>query len=115
MADGANGPTGQQTTGDKIVGDINQVTQVIGTLVPTIGAIGGMIRLIATAVRPTDAQKAQAFDDAIASYDSAAAGLATSVAGFDDAKKAAEALKGGSSAGHAVGAMTAKTSKPSDG
>lgn len=91
----------QGTTGDKIVGDINQVTQVIGTLVPTIGAIGGIVRLIATAVRPTDAQKAQAFDQAIAEYDSAAGALAAAVAGFDQAKAQAQAAK-------PVAGMTAK-------
>lgn len=108
-----------QTTGDKVVADINQVTQVIGTLVPTIGAIGGMIRLIATAVRPTDAQKAQAFDAAIADYDAAAAGLASAINGFEDAKKAAESRLAAGATGGPVAGMTTKSSgaaaKPSDG
>jgi len=77
------------TTGDRIVNDINQVTTVIGTLIPTVGAIGGMIRLIATAVRPTDAQQAQAFDAAIAEFDAAKRGLDTAIGGFDAAKAAA--------------------------
>jgi hypothetical protein len=104
-----------QSTGQKIVGTVNDATELIGTLVPTIGAIGGIVRLIATAVRPTDAQKAQAFDDAIAAYDAAKTGLDSAVAGFDQAKAAAEAKKAG---GNPVGAMTAKTSgakPPSDG
>jgi hypothetical protein len=106
---------GGQSTGQKIVSGVNDATELIGTLVPTIGAIGGIVRLIATAVRPTDAQKAQAFDDAIAAYDAAKTGLDTAVAGFDQAKAAAEAKKAGG--GNPVGAMTAKTggAKPSDG
>lgn len=87
---------GGQSTGDKIVGDIDQVTKVIGTLVPTVGALGSMIRLIATAVRPTDAQKAQAFDDAIAAYDAAEVDLQAAVSGFDAAKAAAQAPAAGS-------------------
>jgi hypothetical protein len=106
----------EQSAAEKVVGNINEVTQAIGTLVPTIGAIGSMVRLIATAVRPTDAQKAQAFDAAIAEFDAASAGLASAVAGFDQAKASVEAKKTGE--GNAVGAMMAKTSgakSPSDG
>lgn len=80
-----------QSTGQKIVGTVNDATELIGTLVPTIGAIGGIVRLIATAVRPTDAQKAQAFDDAIAEFDKAKSALDTAVDGFEAAK--AEAAK----------------------
>lgn len=80
-----------KSAGDKVVSEINSATEIIGTLVPTIGAIGGMVRLIATAVRPTDAQKAQVFDAAIADYDNAAGELAAAIGGFDAAKKAAEA------------------------
>lgn len=79
----------EQSTGDKIVAGINDVTNVVGTLVPTIGALGSMVRLIAAAVRPTDAQKAEAFDAAIAEYDAARAGLDTAIAGFEAAKAAA--------------------------
>ncbi len=122
--------TTSQSTGDRIVGGINEATEVIGTLVPTVAALGGLIRLIATAVRPTDAQKAQEFDAAILAYDKAKEGLDTAITGFEAAKAEAlkaEALKAGGTgakpaAGNAVGAMTAKTeggkkpgSKPSDG
>jgi hypothetical protein len=88
-----------QRTGDKIVADINQITNIIGTFVPTIGAIGSMVRLIATAVRPTDAQKAQVFDAAIADYDAAKVGLDTAIDGFKQAKAAASVhAQGGSTA-----------------
>ena len=86
----------QKSTGDKVVSEIDSVTQVIGSLVPTIGAIGSMVRLIATAFRPSDAQKAQAFDAAIAEFDTAAAGLAEAVAGFEAAKAAASKAASGS-------------------
>ncbi len=67
---------------------VDQVTDMLGTLVPTIGAIGGIVRLIATAVRPSDAQQAQLFDAAIAEYDAARAGLDTAIGGFEAAKAA---------------------------
>lgn len=79
------------SVGGTIVADINSATEIIGTLVPTIGAIGAMVRLIATAIRPTDAQQAQTFDAAIADYDAARAGLDAAIAGFAAAKAAAEA------------------------
>jgi hypothetical protein len=84
----------KQTTGDKIVSDITQVTDVIGTLVPTVGAIGALVRLVAAAVRPTDAQKAQAFDAAIAEYDAAKGALDLSIDGFEAAKATAHAASG---------------------
>lgn len=77
-------------TGDRLVNGINQVSDVIGTLVPTVGAIGTLVRLIASAVRPTDVQKAQPFDEAIAAYDAAKGGLDTAISGFEQAKTAAE-------------------------
>lgn len=79
----------ETTQGEKIVASIDQATQIIGTLLPIVGTIGSMVRLIATAIRPTDAQKAQIFDDAIAQYDAARAGLDTAIAGFEAAKAAA--------------------------
>lgn len=103
--------------GDKIVGGIDEVTKVIGTLVPTVAALGGLIRLIATAVRPSDVQKGQAFDAAIAEYDKAKAGLDTSISGFEAAKAAAQDVQGVAkqpAEGKPVTAMKAGT-KPSDG
>lgn len=106
--------TGGQSKGAKVVAGINDAADIIGTLVPTVAALGGLVRLIATAVRPTDAQKAQAFDEAIAAFDDAKAGLDTAVSGFEQAKAQAAAAK---PAGNPVSAMGAKTSgaKPSDG
>lgn len=124
------GETAQgQSTGDKVVAGINDATAVIGTLVPTVAALGSLVRLIATAVRPSEAQKAQEFDAAIAEFDKAKAGLDTAISGFEAAKAAAQ---GGASVaqpgagtdsvakpgGNPVGAMMAKTErgqKPSDG
>lgn len=74
---------------------IDGVTSLIGTLVPTIGAIGTMTRLVATAVRPTDAQKAQEFDAAIAEFDMARNQLGDAVKGFEAAKAAAAQAHGG--------------------
>lgn len=82
-----------QSTGDSIVAKINAVSDIVGTLVPTVGAIGSMVRLVATAVRPTDAQQAQLFDDAIADFDKSVEGLNAVVADFDKAKAAALAAK----------------------
>jgi hypothetical protein len=103
-----------QSKGAKVVAGINDATDIISTLVPTVAALGGLVRLIATAVRPTDAQKAQAFDAAIAEFDTAKAGLDAAVDGFEQAKAQAAAAK---PAGNPVSAMGAKTSgsKPSDG
>jgi hypothetical protein len=84
---------GQQSAGDKVVSQINDITNVIGTLVPTIGAIGGMVRLIAKAVKPSDAQKAQPFQDAITAFDAQVAQLNAAVAGFEQAKTQAAALQ----------------------
>jgi hypothetical protein len=97
MATGDSNAQGQ-STGQKIIGGVNDATELIGTLVPTIGAIGGIVRLIATAVRPTDAQKAQAFDQAIAEYDIAKGALDTAVEGFEAAKLEAEKRKAASAA-----------------
>lgn len=98
--------TGEEHTsaGDKLVAKVDSVADVIGTLVPTVSAIGSMVRLIAAAVRPTDAQKAQAFDAAIAEFDQKIVGLNSAVAGFEPAKAKASAPKA-----NPVGAMTAKT------
>lgn len=84
---------GSQTpsTGDTIVARINDLTNVIGTLVPTVGAIGGIVRLVATVIRPSDAQAAQVFDAAIAGLDAAEARLNASIEGFEAAKAAAAA------------------------
>jgi hypothetical protein len=110
-----------QSTGAKIVGGINDATEVIGTLVPTVAALGSLVRLIATAVRPSEAQKAQEFDAAILAFDKAKEGLDTAISGFEAAKAAALQAEGAKpAAGHAVSGMTAKTTaaggkKPSDG
>lgn len=98
--------------GDKVVAQIESVSNVIGTLVPAVASIGGLIRLIATAVRPTDAQKAQPFDAAIADLDQKIGGLKDSIAGFEQAKAQAEALKSGTPSGAPVSGMT---TKPSEG
>jgi hypothetical protein len=79
----------QPSAGDSIVARINDVSNVIGTLVPTVGAIGSMVRLLATALRPTDAQAAQVFDDAIAAFDAKVAGLNASIDAFEQAKQQA--------------------------
>ncbi len=95
-----------QSKGDKIVAGINEASEVIGTLVPTVAAIGALARLIATAIRPSDAQKAQVFDDAIAKVDASLDKLDTAIGGFEAAKaQAATAALGGSSAagGHSEG------------
>lgn len=84
---------GQQSAGDKVVAQINDITNVIGTLVPTVGAIGSMVRLIAKAVKPSDAQKAQPFADAIAAFDAQVAKLNESIGAFEQAKQQAAALK----------------------
>lgn len=97
--------TGEEHTNagdDKLVAKVDSVADVIGTLVPTVSAIGSMVRLIAAAVRPTDAQKAQAFDAAIAEFDQKIVGLNSAVAGFEPAKASAPKA-------NPVGAMTAKT------
>lgn len=104
-------------TADTAITDIAKVADAIGALVPTVAAIGSMIRLIATAVRPTDAQKAQAFDAAMVDLDKRVDGLNASIAAFDAAKAQANAQAapqtGASQAsaqaqpsGNAVGAMT---------
>jgi len=72
------------------------------------------VRLIASAVRPSDAQQAQAFDDAIAEYDAAKAGLDVATDGFE-AAKAAAAAHGSSSAAPAakpVSAMGTGSAEP---
>lgn len=78
-------------TGDKIISEIDTATKVLGTLVPSVAAIGGLVRLLATTLRPSDAQQAQVFAAAIATYDVAAADLTAAVAGFEIAKKMATA------------------------
>ncbi len=102
----------EQNKGDKIVAGINQATEVIGTLVPTVAALGGLVRLIATAVRPSDAQKAQEFDDAIAAFDNAKSQLDVSVDGFEQAKAQALQAEGKAElpSGKPVTAM--KTAEP---
>lgn len=79
-----------QSGGDKLVAQINDITNVIGTLVPTVGAIGNMVRLVVKAVRPSDAQKAQPFQDAIAAFDAQVQKLNDSIAGFEQAKQQAQ-------------------------
>lgn len=69
-----------------LAAQITSVADVIGTLVPTVGAIGVLVRLIASALRPTDAQKAQDFDAAIADLDAKVVGLNSSIAAFETAK-----------------------------
>ena len=84
-----------QSTGDKIVGDINQVVRYGSHWHARAGHwrhLAEWFALIATAVRPSDAQKAQAFDDAIAGYDAAAADLSSAIAGFEAAKAAAQGV-----------------------
>jgi len=90
VSEGAQTMSGESKA-EKIVAGINDATEVLGTLVPSIAAIGGMVRLIATVVRPTAAQQAQAFDAAIAEFDAAKAGLDAAIAGFEAAKAAAAA------------------------
>lgn len=86
---GAQNATAAPSAGDSLVARINDVSNVIGTLVPTVGAIGSMVRLLAGALRPTEAQAAQLFDDAIADFDAKVAGLNASIAGFEQAKQQA--------------------------
>lgn len=77
--------------GKSVTDKINDVTNLVGTLVPAVASIGNMIRLVATAVRPSDAQKAQAFDAAIAELDAKVSALNSSIAEFDNAKAQAAA------------------------
>ncbi len=116
-----------QSKGAKIVEGINDATEIVGTLVPAVSALAGIVRLLVTAVRPTDAQKAQAFDEAIAKVDDSLDKLDTAIAGFDAAKAAAAAKDAGSAPaassqaaaapkGKPVGAMgTGPLTKPSEG
>jgi hypothetical protein len=107
-----------QSSGNKIVNGVNDVANIVGTLFPAVAAIGTMVRLIAMEVRPSDAQKAQSFDAAIAEVDQKISGLNDAIAGFDAAKATAEGNTAKAPGVNAVGAMTAKTTsapKPSDG
>lgn len=81
---------GQQTGGAKAVQTVEDISNVIGTLVPTVAAIGGAVRLILSAVKPSDAQKAQPYVDASAQLKSALGELASAISGFDAAKAAAQ-------------------------
>lgn len=114
---------GGQSAGDKIVAGVDEAATVIGTLVPTVAALSSLVRLIATAVRPSEAQKAQQFDSAIAELDAANGQLQTAVAGFEAAKQEAAAKQAvkvsaeklAAKAGKPVAAMgTGPASKPSD-
>ena len=64
---------------EKLLKQLEGANTLIATLVPTVGAIGGIVRIIAKAVRPTDAKKAQGFDAAIAELDAALPQLRTSL------------------------------------
>lgn len=82
----------KKSKGEAVLAGFTQGAEIIETLVPTVGAIGGMVRLLLTAFRPTDAQKAEEFDAAIAKYDAAKDRLDTAIAGFEGAKAAASGL-----------------------
>ena len=79
------------SAGDNLVKRIDDVSNVIGTLIPAVSAIGSMVRLVTAALRPTEAQAAQLFDDAIAEFDSKVAGLHAAIDGFEKAKQDAAA------------------------
>lgn len=100
--------------GEKFVEGVDHATELIGTLVPTVAAIGGIVRLLATAFRPTDAQKAQEFDAAIAVLDGSLDKLDVAVSGFEAAKAEAAAKNAAKAGGNPVSAMGAKTT-PSNG
>jgi hypothetical protein len=82
----ATGEQGGAQQGGTFVDKVTSVSDLIGTLVPTVGAIGVLVRLIASAVRPSDAQQAQAFDAAIAELDAKIVGLNSAIGGFEAAK-----------------------------
>ena len=75
-----------ENTADKVVEQVNSITAVIGTLVPAVAGIGAAVRIIASLVRPTDAQKAQVFDDAIAALDGSLVTFNAAIDGFEQAK-----------------------------
>lgn len=106
--------TENQSGAEKAVATVDHLANVVGTLIPTVAAIGGAVRLLLTAVRPTDAQKAQAYDEASAVLKKAIQDGQAALAGFDEAKKQAEQLKAQASAsvGHPVSAITTSPSGP---
>lgn len=64
-----------QSTLDKLNQGAQSAERLIETFIPTVGAIGTLVRLIASEFRPTDAQKAQEFDAAIAELDASRTNL----------------------------------------
>lgn len=107
--------SGENTGGNQVVRTVDNVAEILGTLVPTIGAIGGAVRLLLSAARPSDAKKAQAYDAASAELKTALGDLSTAINAFEEAKRQAAANAGTPVSGNAVGAMTAHgETKPSD-
>jgi hypothetical protein len=55
----------------KLQQQVEAVSAAVGSVVPAVAAIGAVVRLIAGLARPSDEQKAQEFDAAIVTLDSA--------------------------------------------
>lgn len=94
---------------DKAQKQIESLTNLVGTLLPAVGAISGIIRLAGKAIRPSDARKAQEFDAAMAEVKQHHAALGGSLAEFDRIK--AEIQSGAPAPAGAAPARTA-TSGP---
>lgn len=67
----------------KVQEQVEALTNTVGSIVPMIGVIGGLVRLIAGAVKPNSAQQAQEFEQAIAAFDNQRAALGAAINEFN--------------------------------
>jgi len=103
-----------QSGAAKAVQTVEDISNIVGALVPTVAAIGGAVRLILSAVKPSDAQKAQPYAEASAALKTTLSGLASAIDGFEAAKTAAAAeLPAAGSTGSASSSVAGMTTHSS--
>lgn len=91
---------------EKTQKQIESLTNLIGSIIPAVAAGTAIIKLIAKAVRPSDAKKAQEFDAAMAEVKQHQAALGSSLEEFERIK--AEILSS-SDAGNASAPLSSAT------